>query len=162
MARFSDDLRGERQRLGVSLDTISEVTRIHMRHLLALEAGDFDQLPGGVFRHGILRNYLSVLGLDASPWVERFDAEQPHPNPAHSPDPTQQSTSEFSEFAENVHRSRPHPTPSRHFRWFGVLLMLTLLAALGWSVWRFVLHGHVILSSTAEPDRPTANVEAHS
>ena len=156
MAPFSDDLRGERERLGVSLDTISEVTRIHMRHLLALEAGHFDQLPGGVFRHGILRNYLSVLGLDASPWVDRFDREQPQPtpDPAHPPDPTQQFTSPFAEFAENVHRSRPHPTPSRDFRWFGVLLMLTLLAALGWSVWRFILHGHVVLSTTISAHTP--------
>ena len=152
MARFSDDLRAQRERLGVSLETISEVTRIHMRHLLALEAGDFDQLPGGVFRHGIVRNYLSVLGLDASPWVERFDAEQPQsiPDPAHPPDPTQG----FAEFAENVHRSRPRATSSRDFRWFGVLLMLTLLAALGWGVWRFILHGHVLLSTTISAHTP--------
>ena len=146
MANFSGDLRSERERLGVSLDTIAEVTRIAPRHLLALEAGNIDQLPGGVFRHGILRNYLSVLGLDPAPWIERFDAEQQPPlaDPTHSP---AEPTGAFAEFAENIHRSRPQSTPTRDIRWLGVLLMLTILAALGWSVWRYVLHGHVVLSS---------------
>ncbi len=149
MARFFDDLRNERERLGVSLDTISEVTRISTRHLLALEAGNVDQLPGGVFRHGILRNYLSVLGLDSAPWIDRFDAEQrlstPPEDPTHPVDPT----AELAQFAENVHRSRPPAPPTRDLRWLGVLLMLFFLAALGWSVWRYVLHGHVVLSTAA-------------
>ena len=146
MDRFSDDLRQQRERLGVTLDTIAEVTRIAPRHLLALEAGDIDQLPGGVFRHGILRNYLSVLGLDPAPWIERFDAEQQPPlaDPTHSP---AEPTVAFAEFAENIHRSRPQPTPIHDLRWLGVCVMLVVLVALGWSVWRYVLRGHILLST---------------
>ena len=145
MARFSEDLRQERERLGVSLETISEVTRISARHLRALEAGDMDQLPGGVFRHGIVRNYLSVLGLDAAPWVERFDLEQQETAGA----PAAPDAVAFAEFAENIHRSRPTTPPARDFRWFGVLVMLLLALVLGWSVWRYVLRGHVALSTAA-------------
>ncbi len=147
MQPFSDDLRQQRERLGVSLETIAEVTRIAPRHLFALEAGNIDQLPSGVFRHGILRNYLSVLGLDPAPWIERFDAEQQPTtaDPNHSPIPTAQ----FAEFAENIHRSRPQPSTHHDFRWLGVLLMLLVLVALGWSLWRYVFHGHVVLSTSA-------------
>lgn len=145
MERFSEDLKQERERLGVSLETISEVTRISVRHLRALEDGDIEQLPGGVFRHGILRNYLSVLGLDPAPWIGRFDAEH---RPA-GDDPAADPSVTFAEFAENVHRSRPSTPPARNVRWFGVLVMLCLLIALGWSVWRYVLRGHVVLSTAA-------------
>lgn len=144
MAGVSEDLRRERERLEVSLETISEVTRISLRHLRALEAGEIEQLPGGVFRHGIVRNYLSVLGLDAAPWIERFDAEQEE---MAGGDVATEPTAALAEFAENVHRARPHTPPARDFRWFGVVLMVCLLMALGWSVWRYVMHGHVVLST---------------
>ncbi len=153
MDTFSDDLRRQREHAGISLDTIAEITRISLRHLQALEAGRFSDLPGGVFRHGILRNYLSVLGIDAGPWIERFDAEMRGTGEAGS------IPAGIEEFAVNIQRSRPEPLrPAHDLRWFGVALMLCLLAALGWSVWRFVLHGHVALSDASAVPSSTASL----
>ena len=144
MDTFSDDLRRERERAGVSLDTIAEITRISPRHLEALEAGRFGELPGGVFRHGILRSYLSVLGVDSAPWIERFDGDLRQTGQG------EPEAAGIEEFAVNIQRSRPEPTRPHHdLRWFGVVVMLCLLAALGWSVWRFVLHGHVIVADSS-------------
>ena len=58
MKTFSDELRRERERQGVSLATISQATKVSERHLRELEAGDLASLPGGVFRKGIVRSYL--------------------------------------------------------------------------------------------------------
>src|SRR5258708_13995003 len=74
MERFCDELRWERERRKVSIETICEVTKVSSRHVLALEAGEYAQLPGGVFRKGIVRSYLKLLGLDEVPWIERFEA----------------------------------------------------------------------------------------
>ena len=139
MERFSDDLRRERERQGVSLEAMCQITKVSQRHLRELETGDFASLPGGVFRKGILRSYLATLHLDAAPWVERFEqclAELERPA-----DPS--GTIEV--FAENISRNRAE-TVREPVRWPGVLAMLLLLIVFGWCVWRFALKGHVVLT----------------
>jgi cytoskeleton protein RodZ len=138
MERFCDELRLERERRQITLDTICAVTKVSPRHLKALEAGEYTELPGGVFRKGIVRSYLKVLGLEESSWLERFEASlrecglEEHPS------------EDWVEFAENVRRNRGHMDgPSTRPRWVGVAAMVAMLAALGWSVWRFVLHGRL-------------------
>ena len=144
METFSDDLRRERERQGVSLETISQVTKVSVRHLRELEAGDLASLPGGVFRKGILRGYLSTLHLDPAPWLERFEfciAELEQP--AGSPET-------IATFAETISRNRAEP-PREPTRWPGVIAMLLLLIVFGWCVWRFALKGHVVLTKEWRP-----------
>ena len=74
MERFCDQLRRERERRKVSIEAICEETKVSSRHLHALEAGEYGQLPGGVFRKGIVRSYLAAVGLDETTWIERFEA----------------------------------------------------------------------------------------
>jgi cytoskeletal protein RodZ len=137
MKRFCDELRWERERRKVSIETICEETKVSSRHLLALEAGEYDQLPGGVFRKGIVRSYLAVLGLDEVPWIERFEASlrESGAESAESVD--------WTEFAENVRRNRVGGESKTGLRWAGVAMMVVSLAALGWSVWKFALHGRL-------------------
>ena len=95
-------------------------------------------LPGGVFRKGILRSYLSVLELDEASWVERFEANLRESGVV-SPD-----GNEWAEFAENVQRNRISTTPMTSTRWMGVGMMLVSLVVLGWVVWKFALHGRLL------------------
>ena len=60
MERFCDELRWERERRQVSIEKISDETKVSSRHLQALEAGEYGALPGGVFRKGIVRSYLAA------------------------------------------------------------------------------------------------------
>ncbi len=64
MERFCDELRRERERRKVSIEKICEETKVSVRYLHALDAGEYDSLPGGVFRKGIVRSYITTLGLD--------------------------------------------------------------------------------------------------
>ena len=52
--------------MGVSLQHISEQTRIGVRYLEALEAGDFKQLPGAIFARSFVRQYAELVGTDVS------------------------------------------------------------------------------------------------
>jgi cytoskeletal protein RodZ len=134
MERFCDELRWERERRQVSIETICEETKVSSRHLLALEAGEYGSLPGGVFRKGIVRSYLAALGLDESIWIERFEAilrESGAENP---------ETTDWSEFAENVRKNRVGGESATGMRWVGVGMMVVSQAALGWGVWKFALH----------------------
>ena len=145
MERFSDDLRRERERQNVSLETMSQITKVSQRHLLELEAGDFASLPGGVFRKGILRSYLSTLQLDPALWMARFEgclAEM---------DALAAAPAAIEEFAENVRRGRVE-TIREPVRWPGVVAMVLLLLVFGWCVWRFALRGHVVLTHLGPPE----------
>jgi cytoskeleton protein RodZ len=138
MERFCDELRWERERRQVSIEKISEETKVSTRHLQALEAGDYSALPGGVFRKGIVRSYLTAIGLDEATWIERFEA-----NVEESANSSTEAA-DWAEFAENVRRNRVGAERGTDSRWMGVAMMVVSLAALGWSVWKFALHGRLI------------------
>jgi cytoskeleton protein RodZ len=138
MERFCDELRWERERRKVSIEKICEETKVASRHLLALEAGDYDALPGGVFRKGIVRSYLAALKLDEVSWIERFEASLRESGTAST------EAKDWTEFAENVRRNRVGGESPTGLRWMGVAVMLGSLVALGWSVWKFALHGRLI------------------
>ena len=82
MGSFGDRLRREREMRGITLDEITESTKISRRHLEALETEHFDQLPGGVFNKGFVRAYARFLGIDEDQAVADYSAasnEQPEP-----------------------------------------------------------------------------------
>ena len=139
MERFGDELRRERERRKVTLEAIRAVTKVSVSHLQALEAGNYGDLPGGVFRKGIVRSYLNALELDASPWLEKFDAI------LRESGASQPESNDWVEFAENVRRNRGGIDPGTRSRWVGVAVMMGTLVGLGWGVWKFVLHGHLFL-----------------
>lgn len=61
---FGEKLRQAREKKGISLDDIAQTTKIGTRQLLAMEAEDFDKLPGGIFNKGFVRAYARCVGLD--------------------------------------------------------------------------------------------------
>jgi cytoskeleton protein RodZ len=138
MERFCDELRWERERRKVSIETICDQTKVASRHLLALEAGEYSALPGGVFRKGIVRSYLAALELDEVAWIERFEASLRESGAANS------EAKDWTEFAENVRRNRGDSESPNTMRWMGVAMMLGSLMALGWGVWKFALHGRLV------------------
>lgn len=71
---FCASLRAEREKREVSLQHIAEVTRIPLRSLELIEAGDFEALPGDVFVRGFITAYADCLELDTPAVVERYAA----------------------------------------------------------------------------------------
>src|SRR5262249_40932700 len=74
MGAFGEKLRREREMRGVTLDEISESTKISRRHLESLEKEDFDALPGGIFNKGFVRAYARYLGLDEDQAVADYSS----------------------------------------------------------------------------------------
>lgn len=58
------DLAAIRQRKGITLQDISQKTKISSRYLAAIESGDFEQLPGGVFTTSYIRQYAHAIDYD--------------------------------------------------------------------------------------------------
>lgn len=72
MGQFGEKLRKQREQRGVTLDAVSNTTKISTRMLKALEDERFDQLPGGVFNKGFVRAYARQIGLDAEEAVSDY------------------------------------------------------------------------------------------
>ena len=62
-------------------------TRIRARYLVALEAGDYRDLPDPVYTRGFVRNYAQYLGLDPDWCLDLYRLET-HPGEKATPAPT--------------------------------------------------------------------------
>ena len=49
---------------GISLEAIAEATKLSVRHLEAIEAGDFKRLPGGIYNTNYIRQYARAIEFD--------------------------------------------------------------------------------------------------
>lgn len=76
-----------RLRNGVSLDQVVEKTKISLRYLLAIEAEDFKQLPGGIFTLNYLKQYAEAAGVDADDLISRYSQLEPPPRMGPSTEP---------------------------------------------------------------------------
>ena len=85
MSSIGDQLRRERQRRGLKLEHVAAETKIGLHLLEAMEADQFDRLPGGVFTRSFLRQYAHSLGLDQEEIVAAL--KQQFEEPADSPPP---------------------------------------------------------------------------
>ena len=59
---------------GLSVDEVSERTRIRETVIRSIEQDDFDALGGDLYVRGYLRAIAGVVGVDPQPLIREFDA----------------------------------------------------------------------------------------
>jgi cytoskeleton protein RodZ len=113
VGEFGEKFRKEREKKGISLDDVSNVTKISSRMLLAIEQEHFDQLPGGVFNKGFIRAYAKHLGMNdeeavngylacmRQALVEAQEAWQPERSPDRRATPDRRSSAGSHKSAPN-------------------------------------------------------------
>ena len=69
---FGRYLKAIRVEKGISLDEVSEETRIRIDTLRLIEKEDHDRLPSEVFVKGFLRAYAEAIGIDGGETVRRY------------------------------------------------------------------------------------------
>jgi transcriptional regulator with XRE-family HTH domain len=69
---FGARLRAERERRGISIDTIASVTKVGADLWDGLERNDFSRWPSGIFARAFVRDYARAIGLDADETVNEF------------------------------------------------------------------------------------------
>jgi cytoskeleton protein RodZ len=68
-------LQATRQRLGEDLSEVAQMLRIRLPYLVAIEAGQYQALPGATYAVGFIRAYAEHLDLNSEEVVRRFKAE---------------------------------------------------------------------------------------
>jgi transcriptional regulator with XRE-family HTH domain len=69
---FGPRLRAERERRGISLDTLASVTNVSADLWDGLERNDFSRWPSGIFARAFIRDYARALALDEAAVVDEF------------------------------------------------------------------------------------------
>ena len=69
---FGPRLRAERERRGISIETIASVTKVGGDLWEGLERNDFSRWPSGIFARAFVRDYARAIGLDADEVVDEF------------------------------------------------------------------------------------------
>lgn len=73
---FGEYLRQEREVKNLALLDVSRTTKIPVRSLERLEAGEYDALPGEVFVRGFIKSYARCVGLDDESALLLYDSER--------------------------------------------------------------------------------------
>jgi cytoskeletal protein RodZ len=121
VSRLGARLKNARESRGLSLHGVSDMTKISIALLEALERDEYSRLPGGIFSKSFVKAYAVAVGLDADSAVAQFieeHAEYERENQATAGDP--QVTAEDREF---LHRQQRAVRVLR-----GVLVVVAVLA----------------------------------
>jgi len=85
------ELRQARERRGISLQQLSQTSKISLRALSALEVGNAGALPPAVYTKAFVKTYAREIGLDpddvARRYMTQFEPEAPEPDET-APDTT--------------------------------------------------------------------------
>jgi len=77
MQEIGLQLKKQREAKGLGLADIEKITKISIRLLRSIEAGDFGALPSGVFARNFVRQYCKAVGLSPEPILEKVFVVDP-------------------------------------------------------------------------------------
>src|SRR5580658_5753469 len=72
---IGSELKAARQSRKITLETISQRTKIPVKYLEALEENHFDVFPSHTYAKGFIRAYAKVVGADPMILTRQFNAE---------------------------------------------------------------------------------------
>lgn len=73
--RVGDRLRAARLAAGIDLSDVATKTRVPLRHLQAIEGGDYATLPGITYCVGFVKAFARVVGIDEDSATDDLRAE---------------------------------------------------------------------------------------
>lgn len=133
MPSFGEKLKLEREKRKITLEQISNSTKIGTRMLQALEEDRFNQLPGGIFNKGFVRAYARFVGLDEDQTVADYlEASGDAPPVSTEIAPQEDGARENAENLRRLEASEDYP--ARHLPW-GLFAAVLLVIALALSLW---------------------------
>ncbi|WP_296722056.1 RodZ domain-containing protein [Erythrobacter sp.] len=111
-------LRAARETRGFDLPHIAAESRIPLRHLEAIEAGDFGSLPSRTYAIGFSRTYARLLGLDDAAIVDAVRGE------------LSDGQTRRTSMGSGMEPGDPAKLPSAGLAWFGAFAALVLAVGL--------------------------------
>jgi cytoskeleton protein RodZ len=123
-----EQLKAERERLGLSLSDLAAKTRVPMRHLESIENSEFGALPGSTYTLGFARSYARALEMDAAKISSDLRVEM-----------AQGGHEGYQAPAQNYEPADPARVPSRALAWTAAAIGVLVVA--GYFIWRSMTLG---------------------
>jgi len=144
VATASARMRAAREAAGLTLSEVAQRTRVPLRHLEALERGDYAALPGITYCAGFARAYARSVGLDEKAIVAQVREEI---------DRTGDLALDQYQIDEPADPAR---VPPRGLAW--VAAIVAILLASGYGLWRMQINtppGEETLAADAPQRKPS-------
>ncbi|MED0938896.1 helix-turn-helix domain-containing protein [Bacillus cereus] len=77
MTELGQKLKEARGTKGLSIDQLHEITKIQKRHLLAIEEGNYDVLPGAFYARAFIKQYADAIGLNGEELLVEYQSTIP-------------------------------------------------------------------------------------
>lgn len=146
--RAGDRLRAARTRAGLDLSDVASRTRIPLRHLLAIESGDYSSFPSSTYCIGFVKAYARAVDEDEQALAQQLRVE------------LGQDGRGYRTELQDYDDADPARIPSRTLAW--TTAAVALLLAAGYAVWRtMLLSGPEVapapIATPAPQPQPTAS-----
>lgn len=74
---IGETLRDARIAKGFTLDDLQQTTKIQKRYLIAIEDGNFSDLPGDFYVRAFIKQYAQTVGLDGNELLDEYSDQLP-------------------------------------------------------------------------------------
>jgi cytoskeletal protein RodZ len=138
---IGESLADARHRAGLTVGQVSQRTRIRESIIRDIEQGDFDACGGDFYARGHIRSIAGAVGTDPVPLISEYDADHGPVSPLRAADVFQSS--------------KPIKIRERHSPSLAMIVVLVLLAIIGYGAYRLVSDhgksGHPTAASNTVP-----------
>jgi hypothetical protein len=142
---IGESLADARRRAGFTISRVSRETRIRESIIRDIERDDFSACGGDFYARGHIRSIASVVGVDPVPLVSAYDTE-------HGPLGSIRAADIFEP-------SRPVKIRERRSPSLSLIVVVVLLAIIGFGAYRLVSHHGGAKPAAAPTQQPTASAK---
>jgi cytoskeletal protein RodZ len=121
---IGESLADARSQAGLTVSQVSQQTRIRESIIRDIEQGDFTACGGDFYARGHIRSIASAVGTDPDPLISEYDAEHGPLHPMRA--------------AEVFEHSKPIKIRERRSPSLAMIVVVVLLAIIGYSAYRLV------------------------
>lgn len=145
MTELGQKLKEARGTKGLSIDQLHEITKIQKRHLVAIEEGNYDVLPGAFYARAFIKQYADAVGLNGEELLVEYQSTIPQ---SEKRDVPQVSTGQKTQ--ETMQKSSSWPIADHMPK----ILVALLVIAIGVVIW------FVFQAFTGKDDEKVPNAQS--
>ncbi|WBO93007.1 DUF4115 domain-containing protein [Bacillus tropicus] len=149
MTELGQKLKEARGTKGLSIDQLHEITKIQKRHLVAIEEGNYDVLPGAFYARAFIKQYADAVGLNGEELLVEYQSTIPQ---SEKRDVPQVSTGQKTQ--ETMQKSSSWPIADHMPK----ILVALLVIAVGVVIW-FVFQALTGKSDEKVPNAQSEKIE---
>jgi len=159
MGNFVEEFKAHRESHSISLEEISERTKINIRFLEAIEEGNFDILPETYIRL-FLRAYAIEIGIDPDEAIEKYELSRGQRKSEETgKSPRSEESRDQEEFDESAWDSSFPLSSQSTINWKRAAIVVILAGFVIWAVKSYVSDTATPESAGMSADNATSQID---